>query len=84
MSAGGPLGVTFCLALYIATPLLAETFDPSRANRETAVQTGQALWMYHSVVSPQMAPYGTALAVFLAYVAVFVGGALTRFAVADA
>jgi ABC-2 type transport system permease protein len=78
------LGVTMSFVLYIATPLLAEFIYPNLANQDTPTQTGEALWMYHSPLNPQIAPFGTALAVFLAYVIVLVAAAFARVRYTDA
>jgi ABC-2 type transport system permease protein len=78
------LGVTMSFVFYIATPLLAEFIDPNLANKVTPTQTGQALWMYHSPLNPEIAPFGTALAVFLAYVVVLVAAAFARVRYTDA
>ncbi len=78
------LGVTISFAFYIATPLLAETIDPTRAADATPVQTGQALWMYHSVLNPEIAPFGIAVAVFLAYVVALLAAAFARVSLTDA
>ena len=78
------LGVTISFALYIAAPLLADTIDPTRANEATPTQTAEALWTYHSVLNPQIPPFGIALAVFLAYVVVLLAGAFARVSLTDA
>jgi len=78
------LGVTMCFVLYIAAPLVAEIIDPNVANEVTPTQTGQALWMYHSQLNPDIAPFGLALAVFLAYVVVLAAAAYLRVGHTDA
>jgi ABC-2 type transport system permease protein len=78
------LGVTMSLALYIAAPLVAESVVPSLSNKVTPIQTGQALWTYPSVLNPGVAPFGIALAVFLAYVIVLLAAAFTYIGLADA
>lgn len=78
------LGVTMSLALYIATPLAAETIDPTRASKVTPTQTGEALWTYHSALNPEIAPLGLAFVVFLGYVLVLLAAAFARIGLADA
>ena len=78
------LGVTLSFALYIAGPLVAENLDPDRANNVTPTQSGQALWIYHNPLNPDIAPFGLGLAVFLGYIAVFVAAAFARVALSDA
>lgn len=78
------LGVTLSFVLYITAPLLAENIAPDRANNVTPTQAGQALWIYHNPMNPDIAPFGAALAVFLAYVVVLVAAAFTRVARTDA
>ncbi len=78
------LGVTVSLALYIAGPLLAEGIDPDGANNVTPTQAGQALWIYHNPLNPDIAPFGLGLAVFLGYVLVFLAAAFARVRYTDA
>jgi ABC-type transport system involved in multi-copper enzyme maturation permease subunit len=78
------LGVTVSFALYIAGPLVAESIDPNRANDVTPTQAGQALWIYHSPLNPDIAPLGLGLAVFLAYVVVLLAAAFARVRYSDA
>jgi ABC-type transport system involved in multi-copper enzyme maturation permease subunit len=78
------LGVTVSFVLYIAGPLVAESIDPNRANDITPTQAGQALWIYHNPLNPDIAPFGLGLAVFLAYVAVLLAAAFARVRYSDA
>ena len=78
------LGVTVSFVLYIAAPLVAESIDSTLANSVTPLQTGQALWTYNSPLNPEIAPFGTALVVFLAYVIVLGGVAIARVGLTDA
>jgi ABC-2 type transport system permease protein len=78
------LGVTISFVLYIAGPALAEYVDPNGANNVTPTQAGQALWIYHSPLNPNVAPFGLGLAVFLPYVFVFLVAAFARFRYSDA
>lgn len=78
------LGVTVSFALYIAAPLVAETIDPTGAGRDTPTQAGEALWTYHSALNPQIAPFGLALVVFVAYAVALLGAAFARLSIADA
>lgn len=78
------LGVSLSFAFYIAAPLVADTIDPTRANVITPAQTGEALWTYHSVLNPQIAPFPLALTVFLAYTVALLAAAFARVSLADA
>lgn len=78
------LGVTISFVLYIAGPLVAEYIDPDRANDVTPTQAGQALWIYHNPLNPDIAPFGLGLAVFLTYVAVLLAAAFARVRYSDA
>lgn len=78
------LGVTLSFVLYIAGPWLAENVDPDQANVVTPTQSGQALWIYHSALNPDIASFWAGLAVFLVYVAVFLAAAFARVRFSDA
>jgi ABC-type transport system involved in multi-copper enzyme maturation permease subunit len=78
------LGVTLSFVLYIAGPWLAENVDPDQANVVTPTQSGQALWIYHNPLNPDIASFGLGLAVFLAYVVVFLAAAFARVRLSDA
>ena len=78
------LGVTISFVLYIFGPALAEYIDPNGANDVTPSQAGQALWVYHNPLNPDIAPFGIGLVVFLAYVAVFLAAAFARVRYTDA
>jgi ABC-2 type transport system permease protein len=78
------LGVTVSLALYIAGPLVAQHIDPDGANDVTPTQSGQALWIYHNPLNPDIASFWLGLTVFLTYIIVLLAAALARVRLSDA
>jgi hypothetical protein len=64
--------------------LLWTYVDPDGPNNVTPTQAGQALWIYHKPLNPDIAPFGLGLAVFLAYVVVLLAAAFARFRYSDA
>ncbi|MBR7834453.1 hypothetical protein KDL01_14355 [Actinospica durhamensis] len=78
------LGVTVSFVLYIAGPAVAEYVDPDGANGVTPTQAGQALWIYHNPMNPDIVPFGHGLAVFLAYVVALLAAAFARVRYTDA
>lgn len=78
------LAVTLSFVIYVAGPFVAERFDPNQANNVTPTQAGQALWIYHNPLNPNIAPFGLGLAVFLTYIAVFLAAAYARIRLSDA
>ena len=78
------LGVTLSFVLYIAGPAVAEYIAPDQANGVTPTQAGQALWIYHNPLNPDIVPFGHGLAVFLAYVVALLAAAFARVRYTDA